>query len=216
MKIVICIAGNDFSGEFLDNWSMFLVKCVTSGINIRLSRGVSPNLYYARNISLGGNILKGINQPIFDGEDYDYILFIDSDILFSFSHFETLLKENVPFISGLYPIDNQRFSAVKFMDDEYFKQHGSFSFLTLNDIKSENGIFEVAYTGLGFTLIKRGVIERLSYPWFRPTFFEMAGTDVADFTTEDVSLCLTLKQRGVKIFAHPQVIVGHKKSIVLY
>jgi hypothetical protein len=29
-------------------------------------------------------------------------------------------------------------------------------------------LIEVAYTGIGFMLIKKGVFERLEYPWFKP------------------------------------------------
>ena len=43
----------------------------------------APNVYYIRSMLLGGAYNKGPAQPPWDGEkDYDYVMWIDSDIFF--------------------------------------------------------------------------------------------------------------------------------------
>lgn len=74
-------------------------------------------------------------------------------------------------------------------------------------------LVEVAYTGMGFMLVKRGVFEKLEYPWFRP--IEKKIGDMVDFTMEDVAFCLRAKEAGFKIFIDPAVKVGHEKNVVL-
>lgn len=214
-KIVACIPGVKFSGNFLDNWSIFLTKCLKSGINLSMFRRYSPNIYYSRNMCLGGDIRRGTSQKPFQGEDYDYILFIDSDILFSFEQLQLLLDSNLDIVSGLYPIDSKQFSAVLKADDEYFKQNGRFEFITAQDILKQENPFPVVYCGLGFTLIKKGVFEQMIYPWFRPLSFNI-GDEITDFTTEDVAFCFLAKEHNLQVFVHPKVIVGHEKSVILH
>lgn len=74
-------------------------------------------------------------------------------------------------------------------------------------------MLEVANTGMGFMLVKRGVFESLDYPWFRP-IEKRIGTMV-DFTMEDVAFCLTAKEKGYKILVDPRVRVGHEKGTVV-
>ena len=71
---------------------------------------------------------------------------------------------------------------------------------------------EVSHTGFGFLLIKKGVFESMTYPWFKP--IEKRIGDMVDFTMEDVSFCLRAKEAGFKIYIDPQVIVGHEKKVV--
>jgi len=74
-------------------------------------------------------------------------------------------------------------------------------------------LLEVAYNGMGFMLVKRGVFESLDYPWFRP--IEKQIGEMVDFTMEDVGFCLRAKENGFGVFIDPLVRVGHEKKVVL-
>ena len=39
--------------------------------------------------------------------------------------------------------------------------------------------------------------------------------DAEDFSMEDVTFCLKCKDKGIPVFAHPKVIVGHNKVMEL-
>ena len=215
MKIVFCLPGKNFSGTFLLCWSELLAWCMTNGITVNVQQHYSCNIYYVRNMCLGGNVLNGENQkPFNETIDYDYIMWIDSDVIFSVEHFKKLLLHKKNIISGLYLMeDAMQFATVEKWDEDYFSKNGSFEFLTKNHIENKKEIFPVAYTGFGFILIKKGVFESLTYPWFRPEFIKIG--NATDFTMEDVAFCRTITKKGYEIFVDPTVIVGHEKNKIL-
>jgi hypothetical protein len=215
LRVVFCIPGNSFSGKFLECWSELLGWCITKGIEPILSRKYSCNIYYVRNMCLGADLRRGEHQKPFDGKmAYDYLMWIDSDVLFSPPQFERLLSHNADIISGIYLMEGgEAFATVKDWDEEYFKAHGCFRFLTPADIEGKQGLMEVAYTGMGFMLVKKGVFEALDYPWFRP--LERRIGEMVDFTMEDVGFCLRAREKGIKVMIDPQVRAGHEKRLVL-
>ena len=117
-------------------------------------------------------------------------------------------------ISGLYLMANgSQYAAVEVWDEEYFQDNGTFQFLNKQDIKSRLLPFTVEYVGFGFLLFKKGVFEQLKYPWFEPTYLQIK--DCQDFSMEDVTLCLKLKEKRIDVYVHPEVVVGHQKQIEL-
>ena len=96
IKIIFCLPGPSYSGDFLSHWTEFLVSCTRNNIIPLLSQHYDPVVYYVRNKCLNGDVMRGKNQKPFDGKvDYDYMMWIDSDILFNFDHFYKLLQYNL-------------------------------------------------------------------------------------------------------------------------
>jgi hypothetical protein len=215
MKIVFCLPGNGFSGRFLDGWSELVAYCLTQGIQILISRKESCNIYYVRNMCLGADTLRGKNQKPFDNKiDYDYLMWIDSDMVFAPAQFQRLLNHQKDIVAGIYSMaDGKEFATVPEWDEEYFKANGCFKFLNKAEIEGKNELFKVSYTGMGFMLVKKGVFEAMEYPWFKP--LEKQIGDMVDFTMEDVSFCLRAKESGFDIWVDPAIIVGHEKKIVI-
>ena len=214
LKNVFCLPGNSFSGKFLECWTNLYSYCLSVNIQPILSRYESSNVYYVRNMCLGADILRGKDQKPFNGKvDYDYIMWIDSDVLFTPQNFLKLINHQVDIVSGIYLMsDGKYYSTCEEWDEEYFSKHGHFEFMAQKDIQGKEELIEVSYTGMGFMLIKKGVFESMEYPWFRP--IEKKIGDMVDFTTEDVSFCLKAKEKGFKIFIDPTVIVGHEKKLI--
>jgi GT2 family glycosyltransferase len=185
-----------------------------NGIKFAIFRKESCNIYYIRNMCLGADVSRGKNQKPFDGKiDYDYLMWIDSDIVFTPKHFQILLNHDKDIVSGIYMMDRgNQFATVKEWDEEFFKKNGYFQFLTPEDIKNKKELIEVSYTGFGFILIKKGVFESMTYPWFRPIDKKIG--NMVDFTMEDVAFCIRAKEKGFKIWIDPQVRVGHEKKVV--
>lgn len=218
MTIVFCLPGRKFgpcySGNFLLHWSELLMHLLHRGHKIMFSQEYSSNVYFSRTKCLQGNVLDGINQKPFKSIDYDYIMWIDSDISFTVKDFDLLLSHDLDIVAGLYKMeDNKHFAAVEKWDDEYFKRHGHQKFLKPNDLKNRDPLIKVVYTGLGFALIKKNVFETIGYPWFRPKFFDI--DKITDFASEDVSLCIHAKEFGFNIYIDSRVIVGHEKTTIL-
>jgi hypothetical protein len=214
-KVIFCLTGNTFSGRFLDCFIETIVYCSKANISFSIIRQESSVVYFVRNKCLCGDTLRGENQKPFDGKiDYSHLMWIDNDIIFTPQQFQKLLDHDKDIVSGFYMMESRtQVATVEKWDEEKFKLDGSFEFLKLEDLKNKDGLFEVAYTGLGFMLVKKGVFESLSYPWFRPLFFDI-GT-AKDFCSEDVSFCRLAIEKGFKIFVDPQLRVGHEKKVVL-
>jgi len=214
MRVVFCLPGKSFSNNFLFSWSSTMADFNNRGIEYLLSMKYSSNVYYVRSMCLGGDVLAGPTQLPFQGKiDYDYIMWIDSDQVWQPEQIIQLIERNVDIVGGLYKmVGGTQFTAVKDWDEKYFKQHGSFQFLTPDDIKGKNDLIEVSYNGFGFMLIKKGVFEAIGYPWFRPEYQKII--DLEDFASEDVSFACNAKQCGYKIYVDPKVIVGHEKTII--
>jgi hypothetical protein len=213
--IVFCLPGNSFSGKFLERWTALVAYCLANNIRPVLSRHESNNIYYVRNMCLGADVMRGVSQKPFDGKiDYDYLMWIDADILFTPPQLARLLGHGKDIVSGLYLMDGgSRFATVTNWDEEHFIKNGSFNFLSAQDIEGKGGLIDVSYTGMGFMLVRKGVFESLEYPWFKP--IEKQIGSMVDFTMEDVAFCLRAKEKGYKILIDPEVRVGHEKRTIL-
>jgi hypothetical protein len=163
---------------------------------------------------LGADVTRGKDQKPFDGKlEYDFIMWIDSDILFTPAQFQRLLGHDKDVISGVYAMEGGKLMAtVKEWDEETFKKQGSFNFMTLAEINGKKDLIEVAYTGMGFMLVKKGVFEKLKYPWFKP--LEKQIGNMVDITMEDTAFCLRIREKGIHVFIDSMVRVGHEKSVV--
>ena len=219
-KVIFALPGREFSGRFLQGWTELVYACLQNGIQPIMSQHYSPLLYYVRNMCLGGDILRGIDQKPFGGQfDYDYIMWIDSDIVFTPEHFFKLLQDDKDIVSGLYMMnDNIHYATVEDWDDEFYLKNGHFQFLNREMVQAKKGeLFTADYTGFGWLLAKKGVFESLEYPWFQPmwTEYEIDGKIVRDFTMEDVAFCKMIKEKGFDVWIDPNIIVGHEKMMVL-
>ncbi len=233
MNIVFCLPGKNFSGLFLQSWTQLLHALITKGINSMVSQHYDPVVYYVRNKCLGGDVKRGINQKIFNqdgmkGTTIDYVMWIDSDMIFKPDDFFKLLKNaemGYSIISGLYLKNNDDYAAIEEWDEKHFMINGSFKFINKMDIINEKfskqpsfPIIKVPYNGFGFMLIKKEVFDKIQYPWFEPKFIHMKtedGTTITDFTSEDVSFCLKAAEIGYPTWVNTEVILGHEKSFIL-
>lgn len=252
LNIIFCLPGTSFSNHFLLSWSELMLYCLTHDIRPFISCHQNSNIYHVRNGCLGGDILRGSRQVPFDGKlDYDFIMWIDSDQVFSPTHFETLLRRDKEVVSGLYLMQGGgHYAVVPEWDVSYFKKHGCFEFLsrpmleqwvekhcigTPTEKKNEQTgqmikdytscsfpLMKVSYTGLGWTLVKKGVFEKMTYPWFCGEMEEFELTNEKDGTvkkikellSEDVSFCKRLEKMDIPVYVDIEAIVGHEKTIV--
>jgi len=213
--VLFLIPSKGCTAEFFDCFIDLIIYCNQRNINFRVVRRYSSVVYFARNLCLGGDVRRGVNQKPFNGKiNYTHLMWLDDDISFRPEQFHSLLNFNQDIVSGIYKMEGgTQYATVKDWDRDYFQKTGTFKFLADEDFKNQQGLMEVAYTGFGFILIKRGVFESLTYPWFRPIFYEMG--DCVDFCAEDVGFCKSIQEKGYKIYVAPRIRVGHIKSIVL-
>ena len=193
MTVVFNLFDSTYSGAFLKSWVNLTSYLNKTGVNYFVSQHSSCNAFYAKQMCLGGNVLAGSKQVPFQNKiKYDVLVFLSNKISFTPTSFiKTFNKFNE---------NDYKFLSGKF-DGRYKKQSED-----VNHIVAE-------YLDFDFVFIKKGVFEQLKYPWFEPTYLQIK--DCQDFSMEDVTLCLKLKEKLIDVYVHPEVVVGHQKQIEL-
>jgi len=197
-------------------------------------------VHFARSKTLGVDVLRGSHQKPFDGKlEYDYILWIDSDIILTPTDLSLLLQSPHQVTCGRYLMSSyaasqlRNYAVVKEWDDVHFRRHGTFSFLTDDDVQSMQASGEryhrVAYAGMGCVLMRRGVLEALEYPYFASPVMRIDHVDpeeevavqddneviIQDICSEDVYLCRRLSEAGIPMYLDVHVQVAHMKMVPL-
>lgn len=215
MHIIFCLPGREYSREFLLAWSELLVQVSNKGHTLSISQNYSSVVHFARAKCLGGDVLKGPDQKPFQGQvEYDVMMWIDSDIVFKPDDFFRLLESPHKVTSGVYMMeDMQHIAAVKDWNEEYFKKYGTFKFLRPDDIVGVSTYMQVAYAGMGWMLIHKGVVENLKYPWFHSELQQVG--DLVDMSSEDVAFCRALEAAGHPVHLDTKLRVGHQKKMII-
>ena len=245
-KIVFCLPGRGVSYVYLKNFVQLCFDIVQAGGGIQISQDYSSMVNFARCKCLGANVLRGPDQLPWDGKlEYDWQLWIDSDIVFSTEKFYQLVLNSVPseavtyndkqvvvdsskirpIVSGWYCTEDGRTTSVAhWLDEEDFSNNGGvMNHETLDTIQKRKKPFTVDYAGFGWLLIQKGVFEdfdengkkRMPYPWFAPKMQVFESGQVQDMCGEDVSFCLDAKEAGYEIWCDPRIRVGHEKTRII-
>jgi len=208
--------GKTYSREFLLSWSDLLMQASAKGHQCMISQQYSSVVHFARARCLGGDVLKGPDQKPFQGTvEYDAMMWIDSDMVFKPEDFFKLLESPHDVTAGVYMMEDlQHMAVVKDWDTEYFMKNGTFKFLSPPDIEGCPQYLPVSYAGMGWMLIRKGVIEDLKYPWFWSPLQEV-GPGLVDMSSEDVALCKAMAAAGHQVYIDTKIRVGHQKSMVI-
>jgi len=215
-KVIIALPGRTFSGGFMVNLLETVQTLKSKNYTVMIINEYSSYVTYSRMKTLGLDVLRGADQKPFGGKvDYDVWVTIDSDIRFTPEQIIELIEDTnkYPVVSGLYRMEDlKHYACVKEWDTKYFKTNGSFEFMKSDeDIKDK--YISVAYNGMGFFACRKGVIEKLKYPYFSYPLIEIDG--LRDTCSEDVSFCKNLTDAGFEIIVNTSLRVGHEKTIVI-
>jgi hypothetical protein len=226
VRLVFCLPGKTYDRQFLLAWSDLLMQASSRGHQIMISQQYSSVVHFARAKCLGGDVLKGPDQKPFQGGiEYDAMMWIDSDIVFKPDDFFALLESPHDVTAGMYMMENlQEFATVKEWNEDFFTKLGAFKFMRPEDIVGAPHYIPVAYTGMGWMMIRKGVVESIKYPWFHSELQKVGGAVLPDGTTspvliemnsEDVSFCRALQAAGHQIYVDTKVRVGHQKLMTI-
>ena len=218
--IVFCLPGRGVSYTFLKNFVQLCFECVQQGASIQISQDYSSMVNFARCKVLGANVLKGPDQLPWQGKlQYDYQLWIDSDIVFNLEAFYKLIWMDKDIAAGWYVTEDGRTTSVAhWLEEDEFEQNGGvMNHEMLDGIQKRRKPFTCDYTGFGWVMIKKGVFEHpdMKYPWFAPQMQVFESGAVQDMCGEDVSFCLEAIKAGFEIWCDPTIRVGHEKMRII-
>lgn len=130
----------------------------------------------------------------------DYIMFIDSDIIFPVGAIDNLIKMDKDISSGLY-FSKSKPHVPMIMKLNEDGTHSIDKNIKFNEIK------RIDATGLGFCLIKAEIFKKIKYPWFK---FEWRIKDGKEYQIgEDLSFFDKVKKAGYSVYLNTGIICPH-------
>jgi hypothetical protein len=226
-KVVFALPGDNYSSKFLISWTSTISRLWDNQkYDIMISPATGSFVPFVRMHTLGLDVLRGIEQKPFNGENYDIWVTIDSDVIFTPEQIEELIEStNVhPVVAGMYRMsDLANYAFVREWDTSYYLKEGTFKFSTPSEVdewkkETELKYMPVAYTGMGFMAVRREVIDRMQYPYFYAPLEELVkedGTVIRDMCSEDVAFSKNIRALGYEIMVNTDIRVGHNKSLVI-
>jgi hypothetical protein len=222
--IVFALMGEKFSFKFVKCWMETFNFCIENGIRPLMSFSGEVEQSVMRNSLIGGSMNNGIDQKPFGGNlNYDYIMWIDSDTLFTHKQIEMLVQgmEKYDIVSGA-SLDTgmKHYNAIVNTDLDVLRENGKFDNVPKEMLESltesENPYLKVDYVDLGFVMIKKGVIERFEYPWFHHETCHLVKENkvYAENYSVPHTFCQNLKKKGYDIMIDSRALVKREYNVV--
>lgn len=129
---------------------------------------------------------------------YDYILWVDSDMILPKNTLLRLLSHNKDIVSGVYSykvINGENAVAKRYSKTE----EDTYEDVSLKEIRETKELMLVDGIGFGCVLTKVDIFKKIKQPWFR---YEK---DLG----EDIFFCRKAQENGIEIFVDPTVKAGH-------
>lgn len=191
-KVLIAIPHMGTFSEVFFNSFLFMTLRVVKYSNLDVGFQMIGNslIYEAREMF--------VNYAL--ANQYDYILFLDSDMQFPEDIIEKLIKHDKEIISGLYfqrqpPYNPLLYKKTLDKEEVYFN--------SITEIQQE--LFEVDGVGAGCLLIKTEIFSKMESPYFHPW---ISSTRLSSLS-EDFAFCHRAKEAGYKIYVDANVECGH-------
>ena len=162
---------------------------------------VMLDIVYGYTVDANRNTLA--QEAVDDG--YDYIFFVDNDVVLPSDALAKLLEIRVDIVSGIYRSHQQMgdFTQLsKYGETINYLPEDSYTSAEFDAMDSTR--VEVRGGGAGCMLISTAALKRIGKPWFKWTEYESGGT-----LSEDLWFCEQAHDADVPIYADPRVRCGH-------
>lgn len=133
---------------------------------------------------------------------YDYILWVDSDMILPKDTLLKLMERDKDIVSGVYSyklLNTENCVAKRFIATE----EDTYEDIPIKEIQQHKGLIEVDGVGFGCVLTKASVFENMEKPYFK---YE------ADMG-EDIYFCRKAQKAGHQIWLDTDILCGHIGSV---
>lgn len=209
-KIAFMTPGREFTAGFMKSVLMTALSFQYSEYPFVFFNAGFADLYLTRNSLVSGKLEnydpRQVVPVIPNMPDYTHMMWIDSDMVWEPKMIEKLVQDDKDIVGGLCPINWQGKSNAMWV-----AENGTYFYNMRKPNQKREGLMRVDYTGFAFLLIKKGVFEKLAYPWFdfRLAYYE-DGT--YGMISEDIAWCNKATEAGFKIYVDRAVRPGHEKQ----
>ena len=155
----------------------------------------------------GSLIYESRNKLAKQALKHDYVLWLDSDMMFPDDLLTRMLKhmEDTEIVTGLYLRRATPFSPVIFKS--YHETEGGLEWEDYEDYPKDS-VFEVAGMGFGCVMMRKEVLLDVAlnyHDWFLP----IKGCG------EDISFCYRARELGHKIYCDSSIKCGHVGHLII-
>lgn len=187
------------------------------GLHIPEGVETSLSIVHAYNVADGRNNLVDIMLK----GGYDYIFFVDNDVILPKTALVDLYNMDWYFTTGTYArkeprtlSDKDQFTTL-YNHDERNKEVYCPTFMYLSSLPP-NKLTQVDCCGFGCTLIRKDLFEKIEKPYFFFAHEEAPKQGVrAEYCIgEDMYFCRKVVKSGLQIWAHGNVLCGHLGKFV--
>jgi len=209
-RIIFCLPGAP-TMEAAMSWDALVREASRPerGLKLEVIRGYNSSVTHCRN-----NILEeGVSGPRkeakpFGGRPYDFMMWIDSDSVYTPEDFFRLLEADKDIITGMVPMNAEGAAGA------FGLVEGPLSkYVNLGALRQDARMRDWHFCGFAFLLVRQGVFETLDFPWFQEVPYEEDGRVI--LPGEDIDWCRRIRAKGFKIWAHPAVRIGHDIRMVV-
>lgn len=205
VKLAICVADNHnvVDGDF--HWN--------------LSNLWKPRLYaqfrsrqHIKSASLNELVVYALKAKM------DYLLFLDTDMVFPQHTIKQLLSNDVPVVGGYYHLKSYPFAPVcgwtEWQPDGTPLRKNSRGELwkSAYDPLPMDSLVQVDWTGIGCLLVRADVFEQVKLPCFRDIWDDELGTRKIG---HDMEFFDQLQRAGVPLYVDTKVDCGHRTSLTI-
>lgn len=150
-----------------------------------------PNSY---SVDVARNIIAKYAQE----NGFDYIMWVDSDIILPKDALTRMLKHEKDIVAGVYSYKELGTDEVvaKVLEDGSTTDYRN---LKIKEVQESKGLIEIGGFGFGCVLTKVKVFNDIPFPWFIYT------QDMG----EDIFFCRKAQNEGYKLWLDTDVICGH-------
>lgn len=210
--VLICTPGFSMWGGYVRALMDTVERMNEEGISYKWLTAASSLVHNTREVLLSGDGRMDINDtgPMHGKVSYNTMVWIDSDIVWTWEQFKALLDTHHEVLTGAYLLANRTTSSIH--TEEY--PQGIPKDVILGWKGREP--MRVAGCGFGFLGVKRGVFERVEKPWFgmlSQILMDNQGRQHHVTVGEDLSWCSRAAQAGVSIYFDPNILVRHLKTL---
>ena len=185
MKILLAIP----SARYIET------ECFVSLFEMEKTGNIELFIPNSSSVDVARNVIAKYAQE----NKFDYILWVDSDMLLPKDTLTRLLSHDTDIVSGVYRyklLNDKRIVAKRLTGDDYTD-------VLADELYTDGEITEVDAFGFGCVLMKVSVLDKIPYPWFVYTL-EMG---------EDVYFCRKAQNAGFKLYLDKKIICGHKGQV---
>lgn len=181
-----------------DSVSSLFAKSLASLTSELSAKGVKHYLYFLNGTVISDSRMQLVSDSIKNGTEY--ILWLDSDMVFPSDIFFRLYKHKKDIVAATYSTRVNPPKSVSFIDEFDLDKR----------LEKTSGLHSVFAVGMGCMLVRTEVFKNLPKPWFSHEW----DNDADAFVGEDIFFCKLAYNNGYEIFVDCDLSneVGHHGS----